>query len=234
MLGAKSLGRFLLWVLLGWVVLTVASIAMLRVLPPPTTAFMLVDRWERLMADRPRPEQRQHWVPWRQIHASLPLAIVAAEDQKFPQHHGFDFSALMAAFEHNEKGRSIRGGSTISQQLAKNLFLWSGRSYVRKGLEAWFTLWLEVLLSKQRILEVYMNVVEFGDGIYGVDAAASAFFHKTPAHLSSRESALLAAVLPNPIRYRADRPGGWVLERRYWIERQMRQLGPQYVAQLPE
>lgn len=232
--GTKTVRRLLLRVLLGWVLLSVGSVALLRIFPPPTTAFMLIDRWERIVADGPRPEQRQSWVPWNQINPAVPLAIVAAEDQKFPQHYGFDFSALMAAFEHNEKGRSVRGGSTITQQLAKNLFLWSGRSYFRKGLEAWFTAWIELLLSKQRILEIYMNVVEFGDGIYGVKVASSVFFHKSPAQLNAGESALLAAVLPNPIRYRADHPGGWVLERRYWIERQMRQLGPQYVTHLPE
>ncbi len=228
----QRLKTVLLRLLLAFCLLTVGSVLLLRWVPPPTTAFMLADRVERLGGGARVAAQRYRWVPLEEIAYSVPLAMVAAEDQKFPQHFGFDLAALQAAAAHNQKGRTIRGGSTLTQQLAKNLFLWSGRSYLRKGLEAWFTLWLEVLLPKRRILELYVNVVEFGDGVYGVGAAAPAYFGKTPARLGERESALLAAVLPNPRRYRIERPGAWVLERRGWILRQMRQLGPDYLRDL--
>ena len=131
--------------------------------------------------------------------------------------------------EHNEKGRTIRGASTISQQVAKNLFLWSGRSYVRKGMEAGLTVLIELMWSKQRILEVYLNIAEFGDGTYGVQAAAKRFFNKTPDTMTAREAALLAAVLPSPRRLSAARPSAYVRQRAQWIQTQMRQLGPDHI-----
>jgi len=175
---------------------------------------------------------RQRWVPLAQVSRELPIALVAAEDQKFPQHHGFDVQAIRDAIEDAEDGERLRGASTISQQTAKNLFLWNGRSFVRKGLEAYFTVLIELCWSKQRILEVYLNVAEFGDGIYGAAAASDAFFRKTPGALTAREAALLAAVLPNPRRLRVDRPSAYVQRRAAWIERQTRRLGgPAYLGQ---
>jgi monofunctional biosynthetic peptidoglycan transglycosylase len=165
---------------------------------------------------------------WRDLRAmapSLPLALVAAEDQKFPLHHGFDVQAIEKALDHNRKGRKVRGASTISQQLAKNLFLWQGRSWLRKGLEAWYTVLIELLLPKERILELYANVAEFGDGVYGAEAAAQRFFGKPAARLSAGESARLAAVLPNPKKYDARRPGPFVQRRARWIELQVQRLG---------
>ena len=150
--------------------------------------------------------------------------------QKFPFHHGFDVEAIQDAIADAEDGDRLRGASTISQQVAKNLFLWNGRSFVRKGLEAYFTVLIETMWPKRRILEVYLNIAEFGDGVYGAAAASERFFHKTPAQLGSRESALLAAVLPNPRRYRANPPSGYVAQRAEWIERQAAQLGgPSYL-----
>jgi monofunctional biosynthetic peptidoglycan transglycosylase len=165
------------------------------------------------------------WRDLDQMAPHLPVALVAAEDQNFASHHGFDFKAIAKARKHNARGRKTRGASTISQQLAKNLFLWSGRSWVRKGVEAWYTLLIETLWPKRRILEVYANVAEFGDGIYGAQAAARSFFRKDAARLSPAESARLAAVLPSPRRYSAARPGPYVQRRTRSIQRQMRYIG---------
>jgi monofunctional biosynthetic peptidoglycan transglycosylase len=159
----------------------------------------------------------------------MALAVVAAEDQKFPEHFGFDFEAIADAIEEGEKGRRLRGASTISQQVAKNLFLWESRSYLRKGLEAYFTVLIEALWSKTRILEMYLNIAQFGDGIYGVNAAAQTYFNKPPSALTIRESALLAAVLPNPVRFKVPAPSSYVQGRARKIERQMRNLGPSYL-----
>lgn len=163
------------------------------------------------------------------IPRHMALAVVAAEDQNFPHHFGFDVDAITRAVEHNEKGRTVRGASTISQQVAKNLFLWSGRSYVRKGLEAGLTVLIELLWPKKRILEVYLNIAEFGDGTYGVNAAARRFFNKPPDRLTAQEAALLAAVLPSPKRSSATHPSAYVRQRAQWIQTQMRQLGPDHI-----
>jgi monofunctional biosynthetic peptidoglycan transglycosylase len=200
-------------------------VALLRWIPPPGSAFMLgrqVDAW---MAGEFRGAVDYRWRPMGQISASLPISLVAAEDQQFPLHHGFDFKAIDKALDNNAKGRKVRGASTISQQLAKNLFLWQGRSWVRKGLEAYFTVLIELMLPKERILELYANVAEFGDGVYGAEAAAQRFFGKPAARLSASESARLAAVLPNPKKYSASRPGPFVQRRARWIERQVHHLG---------
>jgi len=154
------------------------------------------------------------------------LAAVAAEDQQFIVHHGFDVEAIRKAIEHNAKGGSVRGASTISQQTAKNLFLWTGRSWLRKGLEVWFTVLIELTWSKSRILTVYLNSAEFDRGVYGVEAAARHHFGTSAAQLSTRQAALLAAVLPSPLRYDASHPSAYVASRASWIQRQMRQLGP--------
>lgn len=165
------------------------------------------------------------WVNLERISSHAAIAVVASEDQQFPFHAGFDLNSIRESVRASEKGKKLRGASTISQQVAKNLFLWNGRSFVRKGLEAWMTVLIELIWSKERILEVYLNIVQFGRGIYGVEAAASRFFHKPAARLSSSEAATLAAVLPNPIRMHADRPSAYVLERREQILGQMRALG---------
>jgi monofunctional biosynthetic peptidoglycan transglycosylase len=168
---------------------------------------------------------RQRWVDWQHISSQAKVAVIAAEDQTFPDHKGFDFKSINDALEERERGRRIRGASTISQQVAKNLFLWPGQSWARKGLEAWFTVLIESLWPKQRILEVYLNVAEFGRGVYGVSAAADVFFHKSAARLNASEAALLAAVLPNPKRMRVNAPSRYVRLRQEWILAQMRRLG---------
>ncbi len=225
---AGLLGRVLrvtAWVLPG----IMAMIFVLRFVPPPTSAFMLTRHAERIIGSAPGPAVMYSWTSKQKIPSHVALAVVAAEDQNFPNHFGFDMNAIARAMEHNEKGRTIRGASTISQQVAKNLFLWSGRSYVRKGLEAGLTVLIELMWSKQRILEVYLNIAEFGDGTYGVQAAAKRFFNTTPSRLTAREAALLAAVLPSPRRLSAARPSAYVRQRAQWIQTQMRQLGTGYV-----
>jgi monofunctional biosynthetic peptidoglycan transglycosylase len=210
--------------------ITVLQVAALRFIDPPTSAFMVWRQVDGLG------EQgftlRQEWRDYDQISAQLPISLVAAEDQKFPQHHGFDMDAIDKALDSNARGGRVRGGSTISQQVAKNLFLWSGGGYFRKGLEAWYTLLIEAMWSKQRILEVYANIAEFGDGVYGAEAAAQEFFGKPASALTSAESARLAAVLPNPKKYNARHPGPYVQRRAAWIQRNARNLGgPAYLEE---
>lgn len=214
--------RLLLAVVGALIVSSVVVVFLLRFAAPPTTAFMLAHR----LSGGGAPDQR--WVPIGRIAPSLAIAVVAAEDQRFPSHRGFDVDAIGKAWE--QRGRRVRGASTISQQVAKNLFLWSDRSWIRKGLEAWFTVLIEALWSKQRILEVYLNVAEFGPGIYGAEAAAQRHFGKAASRLTQHEAALLAAVLPDPRALHAARPSGYVAGRARWIERQAAQLGgPAYL-----
>lgn len=214
--------------LLRWTVLLLLvswlPVALFAVLPVPESAFTLAYRIGGLTDARP--PLRQQWLSTERMPEAIRLAVIAAEDQRFAMHPGFDVAAIRAAIAHNEKGGTVRGASTITQQTAKNLFLWSGRSWLRKGLETWYTLLLELTWSKQRILTVYLNIAEFGEGVYGVQAAAQQHFRKPAEALTRHEAALLAAVLPSPVRYSASRPSPYVRERAAWIERQMRQLGP--------
>ncbi len=204
--------RWLLYLLLLGLALTVLPVAALRWLPVPTTAFML--------ASDKKPVRHQ-WVSAARIPDAARRAVVASEDQKFFEHQGFDLEAMQKAYVHNQKSKRRRGASTISQQTAKNLFLWQGGGYFRKGLEAIYTVLIEALWPKQRILTVYLNIAEFGPGIYGVEAAAQAFFRKSAAQLSVAEAARLAAVLPSPSKWSAAKPGPYVQKRAQWIARQM-------------
>ena len=163
--------------------------------------------------------------PWAQISDELKVAVIAGEDQKFAEHWGFDIPAIQAALAHNERGGSVRGASTLSQQVAKNVFLWSGPSWLRKGSERWFTLLIETLWSKQRILEVYLNSVEWDDGVFGAEAAARHHFSTSAGSLTRQQASQLAAVLPNPRNWSAGRPSAYVLGRAVWIRLQMGQLG---------
>lgn len=210
------------WIVLGAFAATVLPVAVLRFVDPPTTAFMLRYVVASLFEDA-RPLQHE-WTDWEQIAAPMKLAVLASEDQRFASHLGFDFGAIEKAWEHNERSARLRGGSTITQQLAKNLFLWPGRSWLRKGLEAWFTVWIEVFWPKRRVLEVYLNVVELGPGVFGVGAAAEWFFGVPAARLDGRHAALLAAVLPNPLRHDAAAPSRQVRRRAAWIQAQMVRL----------
>jgi monofunctional biosynthetic peptidoglycan transglycosylase len=201
------------------------QVAVLRFVDPPTSAFMLArqaEAWRHRDWDF---RVAHDWRDLEDISPYLPMAVIAAEDQRFATHSGFDLEAIGKAIDHNARGKRVRGGSTISQQVAKNLFLWQGRSWLRKGLEAWYTLLIEAMWPKQRILEVHVNVAEFGDGIYGAQVAARSFWGKDASQLTAEQSARLAAVLPAPRRYSAARPGPYVQRRAGWIQRQMRQLG---------
>jgi monofunctional biosynthetic peptidoglycan transglycosylase len=208
----------------------------MRWIDPWTSAFMLGSR-ARALLDRDFGYSNSYeWVDLERITPHAAIAVIAAEDQLFPFHAGFDFKSIREAVRHNSGPRKrLRGASTISQQLAKNLFLWPGRSWLRKGLEAWFTVLIETLWPKERILEAYLNVAEFGRGVYGVEAAARRFYGKSAERLTRREAATLAAVLPNPTAYRVDRPSRYVLARRDRILGQMRALGgPAYLRQLDD
>ncbi|CDG19191.1 monofunctional biosynthetic peptidoglycan transglycosylase [Xenorhabdus doucetiae] len=195
-------------------------------LPVPFSMIMIERQLGALASINFSYVSRSTWVDQNQISPYMALAVMAAEDQKFPKHWGFDFDAIETAMAYNKKyQKRIRGASTISQQTSKNLFLWEGRSWIRKGLEAGMTTVLELLWSKQRILTVYLNIAEFGDGIFGVEEAARRYFGKPASRLTASESALLAAVLPNPHRYKVNAPSKYVLQRQQWILRQMQLMG---------
>jgi len=220
--------RWLRWILalpLLFVLASVLQVGILRFVDPPFSNFMAIRQFQGWASGDWRYRSAHSWRDLDEISPDLPVALVAAEDQNFAVHHGFDFKAIDKARENNARGRKVRGASTISQQLAKNLFLWSGRSWVRKGIEAWYTLLIETLWPKSRILEMYANFAEFGDGVYGAQAAAQTFFGKNAVDLTTAQSARLAAVLPNPKHYKAGKPGPYVQRRTRAIERQMRSIG---------
>lgn len=227
----RRLLRWLLLAIAAWLLLTVSVVAVLRFVDPPISSFM-VRYWLEVRSEGKAtvPLQRQ-WRPLEQIAPVMRLAVVASEDQKFPQHRGFDVDALRTLARQHLAGEGGRGGSTISQQTAKNLFLSPSRSWLRKGVEAYFTVLIERLWPKRRVLEVYLNIVEFGPGIYGVEAAAQAYFGRSASALTDAQAARLAAVLPSPRRYRVEPPSAQVLRRADWILAQMRALGgPAYLA----
>ena len=204
------------------IVLSWLPVLALRWLPPPTTAFMLLD-------PVPLAAIKHEWADWPRISASVPLAVIASEDQKFPSHVGFALESIRAALSDRRSGDPLRGASTISQQVAKNLFLWPGRSFLRKALEAYLTLLIEATWPKQRILEVYVNVAELGPGIYGIEAASREFFGKPPAAIDDPEAALLAGALPSPRHFDVRRPSEYLRERQRWILGQMRRMRSEQV-----
>lgn len=223
------LKRILLYGLLALVLTTVLPVILFRWVPIPTTSFILHQQISNAFDDRQHPPLLHRWQPAERISRWAQLAVIAAEDQKFLEHDGFDVEAIQKAIQHNERNRRKRGASTISQQVAKNLFLWPSRSWVRKGFEVYFTLLIETLWTKERILEVYLNCAEFGDNTYGVEAAAQRFWKKPAAKLTSYEAATLAAVLPNPRRFKAQAPSTYVQTRAAWIHNQMNHLGLGYL-----
>jgi len=219
----RSFLKKLAWVFVGCVLGSMVLVVSLNFINPPIWAWKLN---RQFFPPENFPQQIQHqWVSWSKISNNMKLAVIAAEDQLFTKHSGFDFNSIMNALDTNAKGKQIRGASTISQQTAKNLFLWSGKSYFRKGIEAWFTALMELMLSKQRILELYLNIVEFGPGIFGVEGASKYYYKKSAQNLSTRQAAQLASVLPNPYRFHVKKPTKYTLQRTKWIEKQMRQLG---------
>ncbi|MEL0552220.1 MULTISPECIES: monofunctional biosynthetic peptidoglycan transglycosylase [Enterobacteriaceae] len=222
----RVLKRLLLRILMIGVVMWGGGIALFSILPVPFSAVMLERQVGAWLHGDFHYVAHSDWVSMDEISPWMGLAVIASEDQKFPEHWGFDVSAIEKALAHNQRQENrVRGASTLSQQTAKNLFLWDGRSWLRKGLEAGLTVGIETVWSKKRILTVYLNIAEFGEGTFGVEAASQRFFHKPASKLTASEAALLAAVLPNPIRFRADAPSGYIRSRQAWILRQMRQLG---------
>ena len=210
----RRVGFMVLFVLLAsWL-----PVLLLRWLDPPVTAFMLQQRALSGGACN------YQWNDWSALGSTAALAVMAAEDQKFPDHHGFNVTAIQGALADRLDGQALRGASTITQQVAKNLFLWPGRSLVRKAIEAWFTAMIELSWPKRRILEVYLNIAEFGPGVYGVPAASRIYFKKQPSQLTEAEAALLAAVLPNPKQLQVDEPTDYVRERQRWIMQQSERL----------
>lgn len=219
------LRRWLLWALAGVVGLWLAAIALFAFLPVPFSAVMAERQLDAWLHGDFSYVAHSDWVPMTAIAPAMALAVIASEDQNFVHHWGFDVNAIRSALRHNEQSQRVRGASTLSQQTAKNLLLWDGRSWLRKGLEAGLTLTMEAVWTKRRILTVYLNVAEFGEGVFGVEAAAQRYFHKPASRLTDAEAALLAAVLPSPLRFRADAPSRYVQQRQMWILRQMRQMG---------
>jgi len=225
--------RLVMGVLLLGIAVTLLLTLPFRWLPPPTSAFILQADSGGLGSARSCAEINRQWVDWQDIAPAAPLAVIAAEDQLFPSHWGFDLSAIATALRERRLGGRMRGASTISQQLAKNLYLWPGQTWYRKALEVWFTLALEATWPKRRILEVYLNTVQFDECTFGVEAASRHFFRKPASQLSRREAALLASVLPNPVKFSAARPSNYTKERSAWILQQMRSLGGTgYLAKL--
>jgi len=213
----QRLKRWIFLSVLSAVLLSVLAVLPWRWIAPPSSAFMLAEYWQTDRAIDYR------WTPLEQISPQLAIAVVASEDQTFPEHHGFDLDSIMDAL--SSKRTRTRGASTISQQVAKNMYLWGGRSYLRKGVEAYLTLLIESLWPKRRILEVYLNVAEFAPGVYGAEAASQRLFGKPASQLTLTDSSLLAAVLPNPKRMRATPPSDYVSKRAQDIRQEVRQLG---------
>ena len=217
----KRFFRFLLKFLLGLFLFSILMVVIYKWVPVPFTPLMAIRYFEN-----PEEDIQHDWVAMEKISDNLKLAVIASEDQNFPVHSGFDYEAIQKAMEDNKKGKRVRGASTISQQTAKNVFLWPQRSWFRKGLEVYFTFWIELLWSKERILEVYLNSIEMGQGVYGAEAAAQAWFGKSAENLTAYEAAAIAAILPNPRQYRAKPASSYIQGRQSWIVRQMRNLGP--------
>ena len=220
----KKISTTLLKIIIGFLLLTSLFAIIFRFLPLPSSSFMIQKRISNLIAGEAE-NINYDWVPYNKISNSIKLAVIAAEDQKFFNHFGFDIESINKAFDENKKKKRIRGASTITQQTAKNLFLWSGKSFIRKGIEAYFTFFIEVFWSKERILEVYLNIAQFGENDFGVGAASKKYFKKNANQLNYQNAAALASVLPNPIRYKVNSPTKYQQGRIGWIQKQMYQLG---------
>ncbi len=216
----KKLWRFTWKSALWFLGISIGSVILFRWVPVPVTPLMLIRCVEQKF-DGKEMKLQKDWVCFEEISPNLQLAVVCSEDQNFLNHYGIDFEAIDKAMEYNATHKRQHGASTISQQTAKNVFLWPGRSWIRKGFEVYFTFLIETIWSKQRIMEVYLNVIEMGDGVYGAQAASKGFFKKDAKYMSKAEAALIAAVLPNPIRFSAAKPSAYTLKRQGWILRQM-------------
>lgn len=209
------------WLILGFFISSISMVILYRFVPVYYTPLMFIRSMQN-RAEGKEVKTYHSWVPIEKMTINMPIAVIASEDQRFMTHHGFDFEAIKDAAEHNKTHKKKRGASTISQQTAKNVFLWPQRSWIRKGLEAYFTVLIELFWSKERIAEVYLNSIEMGDGIYGVEAVAQQHFHKTAASLSKANCALIAATLPNPRRFSSAKPSPYMIKRQHQILQQMK------------
>jgi monofunctional biosynthetic peptidoglycan transglycosylase len=221
----KNLLLLFFKILFTFILISIVSVLIFKWVHPPITPLMI----KRMIEQKLNGEELKwnyQWVDLEKISPKLQLAVICSEDQKYLEHYGFDWDAIEKAFEQNQKfGKIKRGGSTISQQTAKNLFLWDGRSYIRKGLEAWFTFLIETFWSKERIMEMYLNIIEMGNGIYGAEAASLYWFKKHAYQLTKDESAAIAAILPNPRKYKANPCSPYICKRKEWIKQQMNYWG---------
>lgn len=215
--------RWILRLVLGLITISILSVLLLRWINPSTSSFMIQRQWSD-----DNVELRYQWTDWEDISPHIKMAAIASEDQAFASHWGIDFTSIQKAIDEYERGQDLRGASTITQQVAKNLYLWAEQSYIRKGIEAYFAVLIELLWPKQRILEIYLNIVEFGDGIYGVQTAAEHYLNTTPANLTKWQSAFMVTALPAPRRYNLDDPSEYMLERSSWVMRYMDLLGNSY------
>ena len=221
----KRLFKFFFKLILWLLAIPIMAVIIFKWVPVPATPLMLVRYFEQKKSDK-ETVWKHDWVSIDEISKNLQLAVICSEDQNFLKHSGFDMKAIEKAYDRNKKGKKIRGASTISQQTAKNVFLFPHRSWVRKGLETYVTFFIELIWSKERIMEVYLNSIEMGDGIYGAEAASQYWFKKSASKLSKSEAAAIAAILPRPLKYRANPPTVYIANRKLWIMKQMSFHGP--------
>ena len=219
----KKFWSFIKKVILYFFIISISTTIIYRFVPPPVT-FLMLQRVVEQKIDGEEIKLRKNWVPIEDISTFMQRAVIASEDQHFISHWGFDLEAIEKAYKSNKKGKRIKGGSTITQQTAKNVFLWPARSYLRKALEAYFTLLIELFWSKERILEVYLNSIEMGDCVYGIEAASHYYFNKPAKDLSKRESAAIAAILPNPLKWSASKPNAYIQKRQFRILKKMKYI----------
>lgn len=217
----KKISRFIGKLIIYSILFSVGLVVLFKFVPVPITPLMVIRYFEN---DDSKAWQHQ-WISIDKMSKNIQLAAISSEDQKFMEHNGFDIEAIEKAYEHNKKGKRIKGGSTISQQTAKNVFLWPNRSWLRKGLETYFTFLIETIWTKERILEVYLNSIEMGNGIYGAEAAALYWFKKSAINLNAHEAAAIVSILPNPREYRANPASAYIQKRKLWIVRQMQFYG---------
>ena len=220
----KKMFRILGKIALYFFALSIIAVIFFRFVPIPVTPLMLIRATGNIM-DGKSPQINKDWVSYDEISDNMKLAVIASEDGNFLKHSGFDFEAMQKAFKNNQRGKKLKGGSTISQQTAKNVFLWQGRSYLRKGLEAYFTVLIELIWGKERIMEVYLNSIEMGNGVYGAQEAARVWYRTSAINLTKREAAGIAAILPNPRKYKATNSSSYIERRKDRIMRNMRHIG---------
>ena len=229
----RKIGKLFLKTVLWFIAISFLSVIIFRFIPVPFTPLMII-RCTEQVTNGEKLKLKKDWVSIDEISPNLQLSVVCSEDQNFINHSGFDFEAIQKALKHNEKSKRKRGASTISQQTAKNVFLWPGRSWIRKGFEVYFTALIELLWNKERIMEVYLNVIEMGNGIYGAEAAAQNHFKKHATKFSMREAALIAAVLPNPRKWSPAKPNGYIIRRQNFIMQQMINYGGKVVYEVDQ